>query len=169
MKEWYVLRSKPKREHFAGALLTRAGLEVYVPQVKALRAPSRPPVLEPFFPSYFFAQLDPMAGELRMANYTTGVLYVVGYGGQPMPVPGTVIERIRERLAHGHLIAPTYRAGEAVKVTSGPLSGVEAVFDSHLSASGRVRILINMLERLCPVELSVGQLRHLDTSPRFAA
>jgi transcriptional antiterminator RfaH len=170
VKEWYVLRSKPKREHLAGALLGRAGVEVYVPEARTQKAPSKPPVLEPFFPSYFFARLDPTAGEIRMANYTSGVLHVVGYGGQPTPIPETVIERIRERLAVSHLaLVPSYRAGEPVKITAGPMRDLDAVFDSHLSAGGRVRVLVTMIERLCPVELPVGQLRRVDRPVRLAA
>ena len=106
MKEWYVLRSKPKRENLAGALLARAGVDVYVPEVRTHKAPSKPPKLEPFFPSYFFARLDPAAGELRMANYTSGVLHVVGYGDQPTPIPEAMVERIRERLAVPDTRAP---------------------------------------------------------------
>lgn len=170
VKEWYVLRSKPKREYLAGALLTRAGVEVYVPEVRGLRAPSKPPVLEPFFPSYFFARLDATVGEIRMANYTSGVLYVVGYGGQPTSVPEAMVDRIRERLATSHLtVVPKYRAGEPVKITAGPLRDLDAVFDSHISASGRARVLVTMIERLCPVELPVGQLRRVAGPVRLAA
>jgi transcriptional antiterminator RfaH len=171
VKDWYVLRSKPKREHLAGALLTRAGIEVYVPaEVRASRAPSKPPSLEPFFPSYFFARLDATAGEIRMANYTSGMLYVVGYGGQPTPVPEAMVERIRERLAVSHLtVVPRYRTGEPVKITAGPLRDLDAVFDSHLSANGRARVLVTMIERLCPVELPVVQLRRVDRPVRLAA
>lgn len=169
-REWYVLRSKPRREGLAGNLLERAGIEVYVPSIKCPKTRTQPARLEPFFPSYLFARLDPTRGELRLANYTAGVLHVVGFGEQPTPIPAPLVEEIRVRLLSGRARAqPIFERGERVVITSGPLDDVEAIFDRELSPTGRVRVLIEMLERLCPVDLKVEQLRRRTPSLTTAA
>lgn len=168
-KEWFALRSKPKQERLAGSLLERAGIEVFVPLVRSrhskllahshLAQPS-PAHLEPFFPSYLFARLDPAKGELRLANYTTGVLHVVGFGDAPTPVPEPIIEQIRQRLANGQTLPhPHFQHGQHVVITKHPFDDIEAVFDRELTPNGRVRVLIQMLERLCPLVLELESLQ----------
>ncbi len=161
MRQWYALRSKPRKEASAAALLTRAGVEIYLPQTKVRKQHGKPPALEAFFPGYLFGQLDPLLGEIRLASYTSGILYVLGYGDEPCPVPDELVLAIRERLErrHGRAGALGLRHGEPVVITRGPLRDVEAAFDATLSASGRVRVLIRLLDRLCRAELDIGDLR----------
>ena len=161
MKQWYTVRSKPRREFAAATLLTKAGIEVYVPMIRAHKQHGKPPVLEPLFPSYFFSRLDPFMGEIRLASYTPGVRHVIGYDNQPWPVPDELVSSIQERLAHsqGPAGLVDYRHGERLIITQGPLRDVEAIFDRRLSATGRVRVLIRILERYCPAEIHVAQLR----------
>lgn len=163
MREWYALRAKTKKELAAADLLTRAGIEVYVPQVRVNGIYGKPPVLQPFFPGYFFSKLDAERGEIRLANYTAGVLYVLNFCGQPWPVPDDLIFAIKERLAQsrGRLPLPEFRPGDRLVVTRGPFADADAIFDCRLSAAGRVRVLIQMLHRLCRVDLHIDQLRQV--------
>ena len=163
MKQWYVLRSKPKKEVSAAAVLERSEIEVYLPQVAAHNERGKVPSLVPFFPNYLFAHLDPEIGELQRARYAQGIMYVVSYGDDPCPVPDDLVSLIRERIAssNGRVPAMEFRQGDRVLVTAGALRDVEAVFDRRLSASGRVQVLVQMLQRLCRVDLHVGQLRLL--------
>ena len=160
-RQWYALRAKPRQETAAASLLERAGVEVYVPQVKVQNRRYTPPTVEPLFPGYLFSRLDPMAGEIRLAKYTRGILHVLGYGDEPCPVPDSLIDTLQARLAarNGQLVGPEYQPGERVLITSGPFQDVEAIFDCRLSASGRVRVLINLVERLCRAEVHVNDLR----------
>jgi len=161
MKRWYALRSKARKESSAADLLASAGVEVYVPEIKVHKQHGKPPVLEPFFPGYFFGRLDGTLGQVRLASYTPGVLYIVGYGGQPWPVPDQVVESIQARLASGHAHATLvdFRSGDRLIISSGPLQDLEAIFDRYLSATGRARVLVRVLERLCRVQLPIRQLR----------
>ena len=163
MKQWYALRSKPRKESSAAALLAKADIEVYLPQVIPARRLGRAALPEPLFPGYLFGRLDPLRGELHLARYTHGILYVVGYGGQPCPVPDELVLSIRERLARSQGRKPLldFSPGDRVVITSGPFRDVEAVFDGHLSAAGRARVLIQILQRLCCADVPIGQLRLL--------
>lgn len=160
MKHWYALRSKPKKEWSAATLLEKAGLEVFLPMMSRKRLGK---VLgpEPFFPGYLFCRLDPTLGEIQLVQYTRGILYVVGFGGEPCPVPDGVVLTLQERLARiqGRSDLTEFRPGDRVIITSGPLREVEAIFAKQLSAKGRVQVLIQMLHRICRAELQAGQLR----------
>lgn len=160
-RQWYALRTKPHREAAAATLLERAGVEVYVPQIKVQRRKYSPPALEPLFPGYLFGRLDPAAGEIRMAKYTPGILHVLGYGHEPCPLPDSLILSLRERLAgrNGQLACPDFVPGERVVIARGPLRDVEAIFDCRLSATGRVRVLVNLVQRLCRAEVHISDLR----------
>ncbi len=161
MKQWYVVRSKPKKEATAASFIARSNVEVYVPWIKVPVAGGKPPVRQPFFPGYFFSRLDPTSSEVTLVRYSPGVQYLLGYGDHPWPVPDDLVQTIKERLERegGRGRAVVYRAGERVVITRGPLEGVEAIFDRHLSPDGRVRVLIQIVQRLCRAELHVSQLR----------
>src|SRR5262245_2097253 len=159
MKQWYVLRAKPRRESFAEGQLARAGIEVFVPRVRVHHR-ARLVSQELLFPGYFFARLDTTLGQVHMASYTPGVLHVVGFGGQATPVPDSLVDAISERLAQsGDLLGPGFSCGDRVVITRGPMKDVQAVFDRRLSAAGRVQILIQVLERVCRAEVGIDQLR----------
>mgnify|MGYP005846610515 FL=1 len=168
MKQWYAVRSKPKKETSSAELLAHAGIEVFVPQTRVQKQRGKPPILEPYFPGYFFSRLDASQGEIRLVSYTSGVLYIVGYDGQPWSVPDGVVSAIQERLA-GLGCRPALidlHAGDRVKITSGPLEDIEAIFDCYLSATGRIRVFIQMLERLCRAELLASQVRRISSVVR---
>jgi transcription antitermination factor NusG len=48
--------------------------------------------------------------------------------------------------------------GDRVRIKSGPLRDLEAVFDQSLSQANRVRILVDVVGRMTPVELEYSQL-----------
>jgi transcriptional antiterminator RfaH len=159
MFHWYALRSKPRRELAVAALLERVGIETYVPRTPGGRPRETDARSQPFFPGYCFSRLDSRLGHLRLVRYTTGVLHIVGYGDEPWPVPDALINTIRERLEQEQPPVVAYQPGEAVVIATGPLREATAIFDRHLSATGRARVLITLLERLCRAEVPIEHLR----------
>jgi transcriptional antiterminator RfaH len=169
MKQWYALRSKPKKEPWVASLLSRIDIEVYLPQVAVAQHSGKPALLQSFFPGYLFARLDPLRGELNLVRYTSGVLEIVGYGGEPWPVPDDLILALRKRIAGGQRLVADFQPGEQVLITSGPFKEVEAIFDRHLSSSGRAQVLVWVLQRLCRAEVRVGQLQRGKAARRALA
>jgi transcription antitermination factor NusG len=52
----------------------------------------------------------------------------------------------------------TFRHGDRVRVVSGPFKWVEGLFDRSLKASGRVRILLNLVHGSVAVQLEEAEL-----------
>ncbi len=51
--------------------------------------------------------------------------------------------------------------GDTVVISEGPFAGYEAIFDTRIPGSERVRVLLQLLnsQRQVPVELSAGQIQ----------
>ncbi len=75
-----------------------------------------------------------------------------------MPVEPEVIARIRLRLdSLGQTLTDgrgkPLALGDHVRITAGPLAGLEAIFDGRLTSQDRVRLLVNFLQRGARVEV----------------
>ncbi len=88
--------------------------------------------------------------------------YLVQFGGKPARMDERVVAKIREHLAQpqalderGEILEP----GDHVVITTEPLRDVDAIFDKRLSATGRVRVLVQMLRRWNVVELDAQQVQ----------
>lgn len=163
MRRWYALLSKPKKEVPVVTLLSRAGIETYLPLASLGASSGRQAVLSPFFPSYLFASLDPEFDELHLVRYTRGVRSIVGYGGEPSPVPDELIDLIKLRIdaMAGRKVKVPFQPGDRIVISNGPLAGTEAIFDRQLSAEGRVQVLVQILHRLCRADVSASQITML--------
>ncbi|MCC6177276.1 MAG: transcription/translation regulatory transformer protein RfaH [Chloroflexi bacterium] len=174
MQRWYVARTKVRREVTTAAVLEQRGIETYLPILPAAhRSAPRVAVYEPLFPGYLFARLDATESEWLTARSAPGIAYFLGGGGDPTPVPDELVESIRTGLLRGkgETHRPPFKPGEIVVIDRGPFAGLEAVFDGWLSARGRVRVLLELVERLVPVEIHVGLLKlsTTDAEPRPVA
>ncbi len=161
MLNWYVLYTKPHCEHQVEQALRASEIETFFPvmPVPARRGRS---AFKPYFPCYLFAQVNLDAVGISRLNWMPGMRYVVQFGGKPARMDARVVAKIREHLArpqaldeHGEMLEP----GDRVVITAEPLREVEAIFDKRLSATGRVRVLIQMLRRWNVIELEAQQVR----------
>jgi transcriptional antiterminator RfaH len=150
---WFAIQTRPHLETIAEAHLRALDLETLLPLTRrSIRHAARRPrlALRPLFPGYLFARFCPMLS-LRAANSCRGVLRVLLAGGdQPCPVEDAIVAAIRERLdADGcvELVERPFGAGDAVRITEGPLTGWSGIFDSALSDAQRVVILIDTLQQ----------------------
>lgn len=160
MLNWYALHSKPHRELQVQRILGERGIEVYLPAVTP--TPCRGKSTRAFFPCYLFAHTDLDVVGLWGLHYAPGLRGVIMTGDTPVRVDARVIGLLRERLertdavdARGEIMEP----GDRVEIRSGPLADWQGVFDQRLSASGRVRVLVQLLQRWTPVEVGAKELR----------
>jgi len=158
-RRWYVARLKPRGEARATAILDANGITTYLPRLLRIRGRNARLQTEPLFRGYAFVHLDPESEELLIARCSPGVLYLLGRG-EPTPVPDSLVEtiRLRTEVENGERGEVGFRPGERVHIMTEPLRHVEAIFDRALNASGRARVLIQLLGRLVPLEVNLRQL-----------
>jgi transcriptional antiterminator RfaH len=162
MRRWFVVKTHPRRELQVSGVLARREIEVYLPQIPARqRSGHRPARLEPLFPGYLFSRLELGSAEWIAARSAPGVAYFLGAGGVPSALPDEFVEGIQAQIeARGRESwRPPFDRGDRVVIEGGPLGGLEAVFHGMVSPTGRVRVLLEVVSRLVPVELDVGLLR----------
>jgi len=164
---WYVLQTKPRAEGVAAYHLQRNDIAVYFPKFVVSREQpgeaASSDTIEPLFPGYLFAHLN-LAAQHHVAAWSPGVRNFLSFGdGLAEPVADEVIECLRTRAGGGDVFRPLsmFRSGDAVEVTKGPFAGLLAVIDRPIPASGRVRILLEILRRQTRVELPVSHVARL--------
>jgi transcriptional antiterminator RfaH len=163
MESWFAVATKPRSEAIAEENLRRQGYECLWPRVARLLrgAGGMKQRVESLFPSYVFLRADPAQVSLAPVRSTKGARGLVRFGGEPAAVPDTAIERIRARMDSldglVRLCMPELVAGQALRITEGPLCGWDAVFLAR-EGSDRVRLLLELLGSSREVVLPAQQL-----------
>ena len=108
------------------------------------------------FPGYLFFRVPEGFAQWDNIRWAPGVRRVLEQDDGPAGVGDGVIERIRERLSERSLSQPRARftPRQRVVILRGPLRMVDAIFDTELDASGRVRVLVQLLGRQLSVDVS---------------
>lgn len=162
MKHWYALYTKPKKEHHVSALLEGKGIQTYLPSIgRKVRRRDRPDRVI-YFPCYLFARLDFERTPHSSITWMPGIRRIVSAGNEPLIVADEIVRLLHQRLEGVEAVGyGNLTQGERVRITSGPLRDLEAIFEQPLSAANRVRILLDVMGRLTPVELDYSQIKKL--------
>lgn len=106
------------------------------------------PRVECLFPNYLFLHADTEHTSLAPVRSTRGARGVVRFGGVPAEVPESVIAQIKQRInAEDGFVrfeALKFASGQKVRLSEGPLSGLEGVFLLDQGAD-RVRLLLELM------------------------
>jgi transcription antitermination factor NusG len=88
-----------------------------------------------------------------------GIRRIVCSGDQPTIVADEIVNLIRRRLSGIKDIGYADLApGDRVRIQSGPLRDLDAVFEQQLSAVDRVRVLMNVMGRMTPVDIDRSEI-----------
>ena len=159
MEHWYALYTKPKKEHQVNTYLQGQGVATYLPTMRRkVRRRDRPDQMV-YFPCYLFARLDFDQMPRSSVAWMPGVHRIIGAGEQPLIVADEVVDLIRRRLAEKETEGYSeFQVGDRVRIVSGPLRDLDAVFDRPASAAERVRVLLDAMGRTMPVEVDVSEI-----------
>lgn len=162
MEHWYALYTKPRKERQVDALLQGRGIETYLPTARRkVRRRDRPDRVV-YFPCYLFARLDFTVTPHSSIAWMPGVRRIVNLGEQPAIVADEIVDLIRERLSDFEEVGyRRLRKGDRVRIRSGPLRDLEAIFDQPLSSKDRVRVLLNVMGRMTPAEIDYSEISPL--------
>ena len=167
--KWYVIRAKAHRERLVDEQLRRQNIEVFYPAVRVHPVNPRSAHERAYFPGYLFIHLDLAAVGVNRLRWLPSAVGLLEFGGEPAIVPDALIHQLRLRIktiqAAGGLIFDGLKAGDPVRITSGPFAGYEAIFDLRLQGSDRVRVLMELLRRQVPLDLDAGAIRKISASP----
>lgn len=106
----------------------------------------------PLFGGYLFVELDSM--RFTPILEAPGVVRIIGFGGEPTPIPDSEIRAV-QRLAASGLPAsphPYLKAGDRVRIRGGPLDQLEGTLQ-RIRNQWRFVLSVEMLQRAVSVEV----------------
>jgi transcriptional antiterminator NusG len=158
---WYVIQTKAGREEEVRWFLSRKGLQIFCPFMEALSFRNGKLVKEvkSLFPSYLFGKFD-LDQSYSLVKWARGVKKIVGFGGYPTPVADEVIELIMMGTDEDGVVKKErcFRPGDSVRIMSGPLKDLCAIFERWISERDRVRVLLNLIGYQPTLELHSSML-----------
>jgi transcriptional antiterminator RfaH len=164
-EQWYALRCKPRKEDIVWRQVRSQGFESYYPLLKVQPVNPRASKYRPYFPGYMFVRANLAEVGMSTFQWMPHAIGLVTFGEEAAVVPENLIQAIRRRVeeiaAAGGEVFHGLSQGDKVMINEGPFSGYEAIFDTRLPGSERVRVLLQLLnsKRQVPVELKAGQIR----------
>lgn len=152
--EWFALLVKPQHERAVTEQLRTRSVEAYVPLYRSRRHWSdRVKEIEfPLFSRYVFCRFN-FEERAKILNLPS-VVSLVGFGRTPCPVSQEEIDRLKALVSSGLRVLPWpfMRVGERVRISHGPLTGVEGMLVKE-KAAYRVVVNVDLLQRAVAVEI----------------
>ena len=143
MKNWYLLKTKPRQEIIAKQNLKNQGYGSFCPIVKINNR------LVVLFPGYLFVQLNEKTQNWSPINSTKGVSHFVKFGLNFAKVPTSVIEFIK---TNQHITTEkfkninNFKPGDKIQISDGAFKNCVAIFKCY-KPDERVILLMNLLGR----------------------
>ena len=156
---WYCIHTKPQKETVACEQLSGSlGLEVYFPCIQRLKQVqhARKQIVGPLFPRYLFCRFE-LISHYRAVRYARDVIDVVSFGAHPAVVSDDLVDDLKTWATQApeaigmHL---TYSSGDQVRVSKGPMRGLEAIILEQSDDRDRVSVLLSILG--CGARLRIG-------------
>lgn len=165
---WYAIRVMSNCERAVVTSLHGKGFDVCLPLCKQPGRSRQKAKEKALFPGYVFCCFDP---ELLLPVVTVPhVVAVVGRGRTPEPIDRTEMRMVQQLAASG-VTAESYphlRTGERVRISKGPLEGVEG-FVVREQGRDRLVISVSLLQRSVAAEVERGWVEPLVMFTRSAA
>jgi transcription antitermination factor NusG len=167
---WFALIVKSQHERAVAEQLAAQSVEAYVPLYRSRRRWSdRMKTVElPLFPRYVFSRFT--FEERRKVIGLPSVVSIVGFGGAPSPIREEEIELVKLIAGQDLPISPWpfLRVGERVRVSEGPLCGVEGILVREKTLH-RVVVNMELLNRAVAVELERHLLEPVVARPKASS
>jgi len=156
---WLAAYTTPRHEKSVVRHLAVREVEYFLPLYKAVRKWKNGCKVEvefPVFPNYVFVRVDRQSSN-RVLD-APGVLAFAGSGRLPVPIPDGEIEWLRNDLPlrkfepHPFLVV-----GDRVRITSGPLAGMNGVLTRRKNGL-RVVLSIDLIRQSVAVEVGMDEI-----------
>ena len=152
-REWFAIRTQPRKEQVARKHYEQQDFIVYLPLILTIRRHARriDKICRPLFPGYVFLHLSTEDRKWNTIGSTIGAIGPVRFGEYYPPVPDWVIEGLRIREDERGLISlasqgSKFKPGDRVSVVLENLEYIEGIFQAA-RGEDRALILMEILRR----------------------
>ena len=147
-------------EKVVHAALQAKGVNTYLPLLREVHHwKDRKKLVElPLFPGYVIARFVDCASERIRVAQTHGVARILGDGDMITPIEDAEMEAVQRLVAaREHIPYPHLREGVKVRVSRGPLCGVEG-FLVRIKNSSRLVISITLIAQSVATEIDIDDV-----------
>jgi transcription antitermination factor NusG len=161
-KRWYVVYSKPHGEERAEFHFRLKRVEYFYPRLLLPGSPRKPNRIISLFPNYMFVRIV-LAEDYYRVVWSPGVKYLVGFGGNFVPLNDEVVEFLKNQRNPEGIIPARLNLGigQVVRICDGPLAGLVGIIQNPPDAKGRVKLLLNLLKRQVATEAPATSIEAL--------
>ncbi len=165
-KQWFAIKTKPRKEFFAKANFENQDFTVFLPSTIRITRHARKvkEVLSPLFPGYLFLHLLPSEQNWVTISSTFGAVGPVRFGNYYPPVPDWFVEDLMAR-ADDNGVIPLgmkekygFAPGDRVRLEGPNQTIIEGILKA-VDGRDRAIILIEMLKRQVATKVSLSSLR----------
>jgi len=153
-QQWFAVYTCANHEKRVKEQLEARAVEHFLPLYSSVRRwrDRRVRLDVPLFPGYIFVHF-PAVARLRVLE-VPGVVRLVGFNGQPYPLPDNEIESLRLSLSQGVRVEPHpyLTTGCRVRIVRGPLEGTEGILVRKKNIH-RVVLSLDLIARSAAVEV----------------
>jgi len=171
-KRWYAVHAHSGYENKVRETLLRIaeqhGLsdkidQVLVPseEITEIRGGKRCVSSRKFFPGYVLVHMELTDDTWFLVKNTPNVSGFIGAGRKPVALADEEIETSLEQVRGDVTKAKpkvSFEQGELVKITEGPFAGFLGTVDEVNPERGRLKVMVEIFERLTSVELEFWQI-----------
>ena len=162
---WFALYVRVRHERAVEEQLAEKGLEAFLPRYLSRNkwADRFKNVELPLFPGYLFCRFAPE--QRGLVHSVFGVVRVVGFGNQMIPVDDGEILSLQKAVRAGLACEPTpyLNIGQRVRVAFGPLSGVDGIL-VEAKKGHRLVLSVTLLQRSVSVEVDESAVEALPSA-----
>lgn len=149
MSKWYVIQTKPHNEERVHRILSRAGLESFLPKIREICYVKNVTHFrhKPLFPSYLFLHIDfDNSHNFHLIKYTRGVSKILCADNKPLPVAEEIVDTIKARVNPANVVEHPFqlKAGDNIRVKRGLLKDLIGVLEKPSSAEERIFVLLKL-------------------------
>ena len=150
--DWFLAYTKPKSEDIGLENLLKQGFEAWLPKIKAVKSRRRKAedalfTQEAMFPRYLFFRPAHAEQSISVVRSTLGITSLVRFGHEFAQLPHDKLRQIalwvEQQQGRSAAEIMGLQPGQTVKVTAGPLAGLDALV--RMTAQDRVSVLLQLL------------------------
>ncbi|MGZ7106889.1 MAG: UpxY family transcription antiterminator [Candidatus Angelobacter sp.] len=143
---WYAVYTRTRHEKAVAEQCKQRGVIAFLPLycVRHRWKQRFAEVLLPLFPSYIFVRIA-LEERVRVLS-VPGIVSIVSFNGSPAVVPESQIDCLKRAISLGRAEPHAYlRSGRKVRVTAGPLIGLEGIV---VEIKNRMQVIVSF-EWMC--------------------
>ena len=156
-KQWVAVYTKPQREEYAELNLRVRGIDTFFPKLFLPNVAKRRKQVVALFPNYLFVRCQIVSQECSSIIWCPGVKRLVSFNGTPAIVDDSIVEFLMSQAGGDGVISAhcSVAIGQTVSIAGGPFDGLIGIIQEPPNARGRVKLLLQLLNRETKVDVPV--------------